>query len=97
LELCSIKWERRIIEHELQLASGWNLNVTLPFISLSINDYGWDRSSLKERLFSKPSFYSGNLSVDMIWAGFGVGIQGDNLNTGELIAYGDYEMVSNNG
>ncbi len=91
IDLCSITWSRHIPEQgpTSEMLPGWHLDVTLPFINVSLSDNG---ANLKQRLRT-PSFWADRRGVDLHAAGLTLSLLADNGNTGELGQTGDCTVL----
>jgi hypothetical protein len=94
IDLCSIRWERHIPEQgpTNTLLPGWNVNVTLPFVNVTLSSMGAS-SSWRKRLLHKPFIAADRFGLDVNYAGFSVGVSADNGNTGELGQGGDCTVL----
>lgn len=75
LTVLGLEWHRNITENStVELSPGWNLNITLPFVDVTIESSGWD-SGLFERVtdFIRDPKNGGYYYKDQVFAmGYGI-------------------------
>lgn len=79
------EWRRSIYDDRVELSPGWVLTITLPWIDIYIQNFGW-KMPLHKRLRRRPSLY---WKYGMFMAfGYELGFS-KNLNTPHKYATGD--------